>query len=71
MAAKEFVWNGKDVHIYNNHMDQVKEQLKRAPLPSPVLALNKSVDKIDDFTYNDISVKDYQSHPAIKAKVAV
>lgn len=71
MAAKEFVWNGGDVHIYSNHMDQVAEQLKRAPLPSPVLVLNKKVDNIDDFKYSDISIKDYESHPAIKAKVAV
>lgn len=71
MAGKELVWSGGDCHIYTNHFDQVREQLTRKSYLSPVLVLNKAVDKIDDFTYNDISVKDYQFHPAIKATVAV
>jgi thymidylate synthase len=71
MAAHELIWSGGDVHIYSNHMDQVNEQLTRMPTASPVLVLNKSVDNIDNFKYSDFSLKDYQSHPAIKAKVAV
>lgn len=71
MAGRELIWSGGDCHIYSNHVSQVEQQLTRDPYTSPILVLNKSVDKIDDFTYSDISVKDYQSHPGIKAQVAV
>jgi thymidylate synthase len=71
MAGRELIWSGGDCHIYSNHVNQVEQQLTRDPYTSPILVLNKSVDKIDDFTYSDISVKDYLSHPGIKAQVAV
>lgn len=71
MAAREMIWSGGDCHIYLNHMDQVKEQLSRQPMVSPILVLNKAVDNIDNFVYNDFSFKDYKSHPAIKASVAI
>lgn len=66
----EFVWTGGDCHIYDNHVDQVTEQLGREPLPLPTLKLNKR-DSIFDYTFEDVEIVDYQHHPAIKAPVAV
>ncbi|MFI7162169.1 MULTISPECIES: thymidylate synthase [Rhodococcus] len=66
----EFVWAGGDCHIYDNHVDQVTEQLGREPLPLPTLKLNKR-DSIFDYTFEDVEIVDYQHHPAIKAPVAV
>ncbi len=67
----EFIWTGGDCHIYQNHREQVELQLSRSPLTLPTLKLNADVDTIFDFSYEDISVENYESHPAIKAKVAV
>ncbi len=66
----EFVWTGGDCHIYDNHVDQVTEQLGREPLPLPTLKLNKR-DSIFDYTFEDVEIVDYQHHPAIKAPVEV
>ncbi|MDV6275139.1 thymidylate synthase [Rhodococcus erythropolis] len=66
----EFVWTGGDCHIYDNHVDQVTEQLGREPLSLPTLKLNKR-DSIFDYTFEDVEIVDYQHHPAIKAPVAV
>lgn len=60
-----------DAHIYENHIDQVKEQLKRKPLPLPKLVLNSEIDVITHFEMEDIELQDYQSHDAIKAQMAV
>lgn len=60
-----------DAHIYTNHVDQVKEQLKRKPLPLATLKLNPSIEVITEFEMNDIELVDYQSHEAIKAPMAV
>jgi len=60
-----------DTHIYTNHLEQVKEQLERKPLPLPTLKLNDSINSITEFTMNDIELIDYQSHGAIKAPMAV
>jgi thymidylate synthase len=60
-----------DAHIYSNHIEQVKEQLKRKPLPLPALQLNSSVEVITDFEMSDVELIDYQSHEAIKAPMAV
>lgn len=67
----EFVWVGGDTHIYLNHLEQVNEQLKREPLELPRLELNKEIKHIDDFKFDDIKVVGYQSHPSIKAPIAV
>lgn len=62
-----------DIHIYNNHMDQVKEQITRDPFkyPLPSVEITKKTDNIDDFTFNDIELYGYEAFPSIKAPVAV
>lgn len=71
MAPGTFVWTGGDVHIYTNHMAQVKEQLSRKPFLLPSLVLSPTVKDIFNFKATDISLDNYQSHPSIKAEVAV
>ena len=71
LEVGEFIWTGGDCHIYQNHREQVELQLSRAPYTLPTLTLNPDITDIFAFTYEDISVKGYESHPAIKAKVAV
>jgi len=60
-----------DAHIYQNHFDQVKEQLKRSPLPLSTLKLNSDIKSITDFTMSDIELVNYQSHESIKGQMAV
>lgn len=67
----EFIWTGGDCHIYQNHREQVELQLTRSLYELPTLTLNPDVDDIFAFNYEDISVNGYESHSAIKAKVAV
>ena len=67
----EFVHTLGDAHIYNNHFEQVKEQLSRTPLPLPKLWLNPSIKNIGDFKMEDIKLESYESHPPIKAPMAV
>jgi len=67
----EFVHTFGDVHIYGNHMDQVKEQLKRTPRPFPTIKLNPKVKNIDDFKIEDFTLENYNPYPPIKAEVTV
>ena len=71
LEVGEFIWTGGDCHIYQNHREQVELQLTRELYKLPTLTLNPDVKDIFAFTYEDISVDGYESHPAIKAKVAV
>ena len=71
LEVGEFVWTGGDCHIYQNHREQVELQLTRELYTLPTLTLNSNVTDIFAFKYEDISVDGYESHPAIKAKVAV
>ncbi|MEV8212117.1 thymidylate synthase [Leifsonia sp. NPDC077715] len=67
----EFVWTGGDVHIYDNHVEQVTEQLTRDPYPAPTLRFARKPESIFDYRFEDFVVEDYQHHPAIRAAVAV
>jgi len=66
-----FVHTFGDAHIYENHFDQVKEQLKRKPKPFPTMKINPKIKNIDDFKFKDFTIKNYQHHPPIKAKITV
>ncbi|AWT50030.1 thymidylate synthase [Psychrobacter sp. YP14] len=71
LEVGEFIWTGGDCHLYQNHIEQVNEQLSREAYELPKLWLNPEIKDIFDFTFDDIRVEGYQSHPAIKAPVAV
>lgn len=67
----EFIHTFGDVHLYNNHIEQAQLQLSRNPFPLPKMYLNKTIDHIFDFDFNDFVLENYQCHPAIKAPIAV
>lgn len=67
----EFVHTFGDVHIYTNHLEQVKLQLTRKPFPLPTMKINPEIKNIFDFKFEDFELVDYQAHPHIKGKVAV
>lgn len=71
MGVGEFVHVLGDAHIYLNHVEQVKEQLAREPLPLPQLQLNPEIKSISSFTMQDIELVNYQHHKAIQAEMAV
>ena len=67
----DFVHSFGDVHLYNNHFEQAKLQLTRTPFPLPTMKINPAVNDIFGFKFEDFELLHYQSHPAIKAPVAV
>ncbi len=67
----ELVHTLGDAHLYVNHLEQVDRQLSRQPYPSPQLRLNREIDDLFQFRYEDIALEGYQSHPRIKAPIAV
>ncbi|MBU4213807.1 MAG: thymidylate synthase [Actinobacteria bacterium] len=70
LAVGELVWTGGDCHVYDNHVEQVREQLSREPYPAPTLRLRKAP-SIFEYSYEDVEVVGYQHHPTIKAPIAV
>jgi thymidylate synthase len=71
LAPGEFIHTFGDAHLYLNHLEQVDEQLSRDPLPPPKMRLNSERRRLEDFVYEDFELVGYQSHPAIKAPIAV
>ena len=71
LKVGEFIHTLGDAHIYLNHVDQVKEQLTREPLPLPQLWINPAIKNINDFTMQDFKLEGYQSLSTIKADMAV
>jgi thymidylate synthase len=67
----EFIHTLGDAHIYLNHIDQVRLQLTRDPMPPPQLKLNPDVKNIDDYRFEDFQLINYQSHPHIKGEIAI
>jgi thymidylate synthase len=67
----DFIWTGGDVHLYSNHIDQARLQLSRELRMLPEMQLNKSVNDIFQFRYDDFSLLNYDPHPHIKAPVAI
>ncbi|KAA9006529.1 thymidylate synthase [Paenibacillus spiritus] len=67
----EFIWSGGDVHIYTNHLEQVRTQLAREPYELPQLHIRRKPDSIFDYEYEDFEFLNYRHHPAIKAPVAI
>ncbi len=67
----DFIWTGGDVHIYTNHLEQVKLQLSRRPMSLPQMKINPAVTSIFDFKYEDFELVNYGAHPHIPGKVAV
>ncbi len=71
LAVGDFIWTGGDCHLYNNHLAQVELQLARAPFPLPTLKIHRKPGSIFDYEFDDFEVVSYQSHPHIKAPVAI
>lgn len=67
----DFVWTGGDCHVYDNHREQVQEQLSRDAYPYPTLRFARRPESIFDYRYEDFVIEDYQYHPSIRAAVAV
>ena len=70
LTPGEFIWTGGDCHIYDNHVEQVREQLTREPFPFPRLNL-RAAPSLFDYAFEDVEVVGYEHHPAINAPVAV
>ena len=71
LAVGDFVWTGGDCHIYLNHVEQVQQQLTRAPYPLPKLLMKRKPASIFEYRYEDFEIVGYQSHPHIAMPVAV
>jgi len=71
LGVGDFVWTGGDCHLYSNHIEQADEQLQREPLPLPRLAIKRRPPSIFDYEFEDFEILNYESHPHIKAAIAV
>jgi thymidylate synthase len=71
LEVGDFVWTGGDCHIYDNHIEQVTEQLTREPYAPPRLSINSTPENVFGYAFEDFEIVGYEHHPAIKAPVAV
>ncbi|WP_028389424.1 thymidylate synthase [Legionella fairfieldensis] len=71
LEVGDFIWTGGDCHLYLNHLEQARRQLQREPLPLPELVITRKPDSLFNYQFEDFQWINYQSHPAIKAPVAV
>ncbi|MEY4013993.1 MAG: hypothetical protein RLZZ290_857 [Pseudomonadota bacterium] len=71
LEVGDFIWTGGDCHLYENHLEQAREQLSRQPFALPTLLINRKPESLYDYAYEDFTILNYQCHPAIKAPVAV
>jgi thymidylate synthase len=71
LEVGDFVWTGGDCHLYSNHLEQADLQLSREPFPLPKLVIKRKPESLFDYRYEDFEFAGYQSHPGIKAPVAV
>ncbi|MEH7116944.1 thymidylate synthase [Neobacillus vireti] len=71
LQVGEFIHTGGDVHIYQNHIEQMLTQLKREPYPLPILTLNPEIKDIEDFKFEDIQIHGYKSHGILRGEVSV
>lgn len=71
LQVGDFIWTGGDCHLYLNHLEQARTQLTREPLPLTTLKINRKPQSLFEYTFDDFEFADYQSHPAIKAPIAV
>ncbi|OCH98991.1 thymidylate synthase [Legionella jamestowniensis] len=71
LEVGEFVWTGGDCHLYLNHLEQARTQLGRQPLPLPTLTIKRKPASLFDYEFTDFEFLNYQSHPTIKAPIAV
>ena len=67
----EFVHTFGDVHLYNNHFEQAELQMSRTPKPLPTMKMNPAIKNIEDFTFEDFELENYEYHPHIKAAVSI
>ncbi|MEF8817111.1 MAG: thymidylate synthase, partial [Salinibacter sp.] len=70
LTPHELIFSGGDCHIYQNHVEQVEEQLTRTPYERPTLRLRER-ESIDDYTADDVTIENYEHHPALSAPIAV
>lgn len=71
LKVGDFIWTGGDCHLYLNHLEQTREQLEREPLPLPRLSLRRRPASLFDYEFDDFDIVGYESHPHIKAAVAI
>ena len=71
LTVGDLIWSGASIHIYKNHVDQVRLQLTRQPFPLPEIVITRTPPTIFDYKFEDFQIKNYQHHPHIAAPVAV